>query len=33
MTLLVEFAGGVGFKPRAGNDYWFDHDDYRQAAK
>jgi predicted P-loop ATPase/GTPase len=20
-----------GFKPRAGNDYWFDHDDYQQA--
>ncbi|WP_224449538.1 ATPase [Haloprofundus salilacus] len=22
----------VGFKPRAGNDYWFDHDDYRVAV-
>jgi predicted P-loop ATPase/GTPase len=22
----------VGFKPRAGNDYWFDHDDYRRAV-
>ena len=31
MTLLVEFAGGVGFKPRAGNDYRFNHDDYRRA--
>ncbi|QLG62424.1 ATPase [Halorarum salinum] len=28
-------AGGDGpsaFKPRAGNDYWFDHDDVRAAA-
>ncbi|WP_101297946.1 ATPase [Halegenticoccus soli] len=25
-------AAPVGFKPRAGNDYWFDHDDYRTAA-
>jgi len=22
----------VGFKPRAGNDYWFDHDDVRAAV-
>ncbi len=22
----------IGFKPRAGNDYWFDHDDVRAAA-
>ncbi|MFC7227629.1 ATPase [Salinirubellus salinus] len=21
-----------GYKPRAGNDYWFDHDDYRRAV-
>jgi predicted P-loop ATPase/GTPase len=25
--LLATLEGGVGFKPRAGNDYWFDHDD------
>jgi predicted P-loop ATPase/GTPase len=24
--------GAPGFKPRAGNDYWFDHDDYRRAV-
>lgn len=24
---LVSYCDGVGFKPRAGNDYWFDHDD------
>jgi len=28
---LVHRLGGVGFKPRAGNDYWFDHDDYLAA--
>ncbi|WP_117595225.1 ATPase [Haloprofundus halophilus] len=22
----------VGFKPRAGNDYWFDHDDFRNSV-
>jgi predicted P-loop ATPase/GTPase len=26
-TGLLERIGGMGFKPRAGNDYWFDHDD------
>jgi predicted P-loop ATPase/GTPase len=31
-TGLLERLGGVGFKPRAGNDYWFDHDDYRRAV-
>ncbi|WP_436910505.1 ATPase [Halosimplex marinum] len=31
-TGLVERAGAVGFKPRAGNDYWFDHDDYLEAT-
>jgi predicted P-loop ATPase/GTPase len=31
-TGLVEHAGAVGFKPRAGNDYWFDHDDVRRVV-
>ena len=30
-TGLVARLGTVGFKPRAGNDYWFDYDDYRRA--
>jgi len=30
---LLERVGGVGFKPRAGNDYWFDHDDYERASR
>ncbi|MFB6172683.1 MAG: ATPase [Haloarculaceae archaeon] len=30
---LLDRVGGVGFKPRAGNDYWFDHDDYRLAVE
>lgn len=30
-TGLVAHTGAVGFKPRAGNDYWFDHDDCRAA--
>jgi predicted P-loop ATPase/GTPase len=30
-TGLLDRIGGVGFKPRAGNDYWFDHDDCRRA--
>lgn len=30
--LLARF-GGVGFKPRAGNDYWFDHDDVLAAVE
>lgn len=25
--LVSALDGAVGFKPRAGNDYWFDHDD------
>jgi predicted P-loop ATPase/GTPase len=30
---LAERAGdAVGVKPRAGNDHWFDHDDYRVAT-
>ena len=30
---LAERAGdAIGVKPRAGNDYWFDHDDYRVAT-
>ncbi len=29
---LVETLDGTGFKPRAGNDYWFDHDDYRAVV-
>jgi predicted P-loop ATPase/GTPase len=29
---LLARTGAVGFKPRAGNDYWFDHDDYRDAV-
>jgi len=29
---LLARIGGTGFKPRAGNDYWFDHDDYRAAV-
>ncbi len=28
---LVAHTGAVGFKPRAGNDYWFHHDDVRAA--
>ena len=32
-TGLLARVGGVGFKPRAGNDYWFDHDDYREAVE
>ncbi|WP_458190287.1 ATPase [Haladaptatus sp. NG-WS-4] len=24
---LLDHIDGVGFKPRAGNDFWFDHDD------
>lgn len=29
---LLDHVGGTGFKPRAGNDYWFNHDDYRHAT-
>jgi predicted P-loop ATPase/GTPase len=30
---LLSHTGAVGFKPRAGNDYWFDHDDYERATR
>ncbi|QGN07008.1 ATPase [Halorhabdus sp. CBA1104] len=30
---LIERTGAAGFKPRAGNDYWFDQDDYRRAIE
>jgi predicted P-loop ATPase/GTPase len=30
-TGLLEHVGGVGFKPRAGNDYWYDHGDVRRV--
>ena len=29
--LLASLSAAVGFKPRAGNDYWFDHDDVAAA--
>jgi len=32
-TGLVARLGTTGFKPRAGNDRWFDHDDYRLAVE
>lgn len=32
-TGLLDRIGGIGFKPRAGNDFWFDHDDYRRAVE
>lgn len=32
-TGLIARTGGIGFKPRAANDYWFDHDDYRAAVE
>ncbi|GAA0528222.1 Predicted P-loop ATPase/GTPase [Halorubrum aquaticum] len=31
-TLARRTGDAVGVKPRAGNDYWFDHDDFRIAA-
>ncbi len=31
-TGLLSHTGATGFKPRAGNDYWFDHDDVRRAV-
>jgi predicted P-loop ATPase/GTPase len=31
-TGLCEHVDATGFKPRAGNDYWFDHDDYERAT-
>lgn len=30
---LVHRTGAVGYKPRAGNDYWYSHSDVRHAAK
>ncbi|PSP76393.1 ATPase [Halobacteriales archaeon QS_1_68_20] len=30
---LLDRVDGVGFKPRAGNDYWYDHDDYHAAVE
>jgi predicted P-loop ATPase/GTPase len=30
---LLERTGAVGFKPRAGNDHWFHHDDFRHAVE
>ncbi|SFS07455.1 Predicted P-loop ATPase/GTPase [Halomicrobium zhouii] len=29
---LLERTGAVGYKPRAGNDYWHDHDDWDRAS-
>ncbi|MCU4799330.1 ATPase [Halobacteria archaeon HArc-gm2] len=29
---LLERTGAVGYKPRAGNDYWHDHDDWERAS-
>ncbi|WP_324662179.1 ATPase [Haloarcula sediminis] len=29
---LLAHTGARGFKPRAGNNYWFDHDDYEKAT-
>lgn len=31
-SLADRTGGAVGVKPRAGNDHWFDHDDYRIAT-
>ncbi len=28
---LLAHHDAVGFKPRAGNDFWFDHDDAKRA--
>ncbi|WP_277541262.1 ATPase [Haloarcula laminariae] len=30
---LLAHTGARGFKPRAGNNYWFDHDDYEVATE
>ncbi|WP_254278707.1 ATPase [Haloarcula marina] len=30
---LLAHTGARGFKPRAGNNYWFDHDDYQYATE
>ncbi len=32
-TGLLARTGAIGFKPRAGNDRWFHHDDYRDAVE
>lgn len=32
-TGLTERTGVRGYKPRAGNGYWYDHDDYRRAVE
>jgi predicted P-loop ATPase/GTPase len=32
-TGLVERTGLRGFKPRAGNGYWYDHDDVRRSVR
>ena len=32
-TGLVARTSAVGFKPRAGNDYWYHHDDYQNAVE
>jgi predicted P-loop ATPase/GTPase len=29
---LLDHLDAVGFKPRAGNDHWFHHDDYQRAV-
>lgn len=31
-TGLLDRTDAVGFKPRAGNDHWFHHDDYRDTV-
>jgi len=30
---LLDYLDAVGFKPRAGNDHWFHHDDYHHAVE
>lgn len=32
-TGLVAHAGAIGFKPRAGNDWWFHHDNCRRCLE
>ena len=32
-SLAARAGDAVGVKPRAGNDYWYDHDDYRIASE
>jgi len=31
-SLTARAGDAIGVKPRAGNDYWYDHDDYRIAS-